>query len=77
MPNLIKPGDTKIITKDGEVFVNIALELTVKLDGNNLSIQSNTSEEQTSAKKEKAEEKIDWVVPSFKNKKKIKFGESD
>ena len=74
MPNLIKTGDTKIITKDGEVFVNISLELNIKLDGNNLSIQANDTNEI-----KKQEDKTDWVIPSFKseNKKKINFGDKE
>ena len=32
MPNLIKQGEAKVVTKNGEVFVNIALELNIKLD---------------------------------------------
>lgn len=40
MPNLIKQGEARVITKNGEVFVNIALELTIKLDGSNLQVLS-------------------------------------
>ena len=36
MPNLIKQGEARVVTKNGEVFVNIALELNIKLDGTNL-----------------------------------------
>lgn len=71
MPYLIKQGDTKIITKEGEIFVNIALELNIKLDGQNLQISgSNVSPSQ----KQQEVEKVNWEIPDFQSSKKIQFG---
>lgn len=63
MAQLIKPGDIKVITKNNELFVNISLELNIKLDGNvtNLNVGSSNS---TSTNKIE-EEKVDWVIPDF------------
>jgi hypothetical protein len=75
MPNLIKQGEARVVTKDGEVFVNIALELTIKLDGSSLQVMSGSAAGagvgSPAAKKE--EEKINWEIPDFSSKK-IQFG---
>lgn len=70
MPNLIKQGDTKIITKEGEIFVNIALELNIKLDGQNLQISGNNLPQ----KQINESEKVNWEIPSFESSSKIQFG---
>lgn len=70
MPNLIKPGESRVITKNGEVFVNISLELTVKLDGSNISVAANGIQDKT---KLTESEKINWEIPDFSSDK-IKFG---
>lgn len=72
MPNLIKQGPTKITTKDGEVFVNIAIELTLKLDGSNLQMMSDGSSVGLN-KMERPEEKVSWEIPDFTSNK-INFG---
>lgn len=72
MPNLIKQGEARVTTKNGEVFVNIALELNIKLDGTNLQVLSGggSGAAQPSAK---AEEKVSWEIPDFSSNK-IDFG---
>jgi hypothetical protein len=72
MPYLIKQGDTKIITKEGEIFVNIALELNIKLDGQNLQIGLNPNSQST--KQNVNEEKVNWEIPDFSSSNKINFG---
>jgi len=76
MPNLIKQGEARVVTKNGEVFVNIALELNIKLDGTNLQVMSESPAAshaggQTSAVKH--EEKVSWEIPDFTSNK-IQFG---
>jgi hypothetical protein len=76
MPNLIKQGEARVVTKNGEVFVNIALELTIKLDGSNLQVLSGAGAgvgtASHAAKQE--EEKVDWAIQDFTSNNKIKFG---
>ena len=72
MPNLIKQGEARVVTKNGEVFVNIALELTIKLDGSNLQVLSGAGAATHTAKQE--EEKVTWAVQDFAPSNKIKFG---
>ena len=69
MPNLIKQGEARVITKNGEVFVNIALELSIKLDGSSIQISNGSSIEN-----KKQEEKINWEIPDFESSNKIQFG---
>jgi hypothetical protein len=73
MPNLIKQGEAKVVTKNGEVFVNIALELTIKLDGSNLQVLSGSGVG-TASQAAKQEEKVDWAIQDFASNNKIKFG---
>jgi hypothetical protein len=72
MPNLIKQGEARVITKNGEVFVNIALELTVKLDGSSLNL-SVLDASSGSRPTEPVQEKINWEIPDFSSDK-IQFG---
>lgn len=73
MPNLIKQGEARVITKNGEVFVNIALELTIKLDGANLQVASPVSGKEQSVSKIDQEDKVNWEIPDFSSGK-IEFG---
>jgi len=68
MPNLIKQGEARVITKNGEVFVNIALELNIKLDGSNIQMSSGAGSIA------KQEDKINWEIPDFEPSNKIQFG---
>ena len=71
MANLIKPGEVKLVTKNNEVFVNISLELNIKLDGNITSLGIDAKASQPNNKIE--EEKVSWEIPDF-SPSKIDFG---
>lgn len=70
MASLIRQGEAKVVTKNGEVFVNIALELTIKLEGTGIqgAVQASGG-----AKKIDGEEKVAWQIPDF-SPGKIDFG---
>lgn len=72
MANLIKPGDVKIVTKNNEVFVNISLELNIKLDGNITSLGIDANAKMPGTKIE-SDEKVNWEIPDFSSGK-INFG---
>jgi hypothetical protein len=72
MPNLIKQGEAKVITKNGEVFVNISLELTIKLDGTNLQVGAVAGGPSGSVPG-RQEDKVNWAIPDFSSDK-IEFG---
>jgi hypothetical protein len=73
MPNLIKQGEARVVTKNGEVFVNIALELTIKLDGSNLQVGTVANQTSQSGITQQQEEKVNWEIPDFTSGK-INFG---
>lgn len=73
MPNLIKQGEARVVTKNGEVFVNIALELTIKLDGSNLQVGTVANQTSPSGITQQQEEKVNWEIPDFTSGK-INFG---
>lgn len=65
MPQLIRPGETTVVTKDGEVKVHITLELVINVNGNTeISAQAKESRD--------LEEDIEWIVPDFSSDKFIK-----
>jgi len=74
MPSLIKQGEAKIVTKNGEVFVNIALELTIKLEGTNLQGPVSASGGALGPPMARQDEdKVKWEIPDFAPSK-IDFG---
>jgi len=75
MPNLIKQGEARVTTKNGEVFVNIALELTIKLDNSNLQVGVISNQGNSSSQKLlQEEEKVNWEIPDFSSNAKLDFG---
>lgn len=74
MPNLIKQGEAKVVTKNGEIFVNIALELNIKLDGTNLQVVSGGGAAGSSSQATPLpKEEVSWQIPDFTSNK-IDFG---
>lgn len=73
MPQLIRPGDVKIITKDGECVVNINLELTIKLDGSGLQV-STVAEQAVQPGQSEKKDNVEWQIPNFSVGKKLNFG---
>ena len=69
MPNLIKQGEAKVVTRNGEVFVNITLELNIKLDGTNLQVSGSPNTSSSPAK----QDNVSWQIPDFTSNK-IDFG---
>lgn len=70
MPQLIKPSDVKVLTKDGEIKVSITLDLNINLqDINNKKLDNDFQNN----KIEQTEDKTIWQIPDF-NSEKINFG---
>lgn len=74
MASLIKQGEAKVVTKNGEVFVNIALELTIKLEGTNLQgpVSASGGALNTPSVPQQ-DDKVKWEIPDF-SPSKINFG---
>jgi len=73
MPQLIKPGDVKIITKDGEVKISISLDLNINMGeiSSGAGILKSNIEEKINKKEE---DKVQWAIPDFAPTEKINFG---
>jgi len=71
MAKLFKPLETKIVTKDGECYVNIALELTIKLDSDGIVLTGAATKQKA---QENDDDKVNFAIPDFSSGKKLKFG---
>jgi len=73
MPQLIKPNDVKIVTKDGEVKISISLDLNINMGeiSGGVNILKSDVESKTTKKEE---DKIQWAIPDFAPTEKINFG---
>lgn len=76
MPQLIKPSDVKVVTKDGEVKVSITLDLNINLtnllEGMSLPSTQSAKKENNSIA-ENLDDKVVWAIPDFSSEK-INFG---
>lgn len=76
MAQLIKPTEVSIKTVDGEVLLNIKLDININLNG---SLLNNTYETKIEGKLEekKKEDATLWEIPDFTSVPKIKFGNKE
>lgn len=63
MPQLLKPVRTRVVTKDGECAVDIAIELTININTDGV-ISAQANARQVSSEKEEDDETL-WAIPSF------------
>ncbi len=75
MPQLIKPNEVKVVTKDGECQISVVLEININLNSDNVTI-STQSIKQEKQEKPKSNN-FDWEVPNFEASPKIQFGKKD
>jgi hypothetical protein len=77
MPQVLSKPLTKVVTKDGECTVTIALELTINLNTEGVVgvvAKSEQVQSQASPAAPQKEESMDWMLPDLKGIEKIKFG---
>ncbi len=68
MADLIRPS-VKIISHDGEFKLQVAIDLNINLNTNNISVVPKLNDKEDLSEKENL-----WVIPEFKSTEKIKFG---
>lgn len=73
MPQLIKPKEVKVVTKDGECQVSIVLELNINLNTDNVVVSAQAIKQEKEVKQEKPKES-GWEIPDFEALPKINFG---
>lgn len=79
MPQLIKTGDVKVVSKDGEVKLSITLDLNInlgELQGLGLAGTSSNNTKKEEKLLDNLEEKVHWAVPDFTSEK-INFGKGN
>lgn len=72
MASLIKPGNLKVTTNNGEIQVSLSIDLNLNLNGENIKFLGD-SDSSAKFEKEKTEEKVEWAIPDFESLK-IDFG---
>ncbi|MHA2043243.1 MAG: hypothetical protein ACW99G_00530 [Candidatus Thorarchaeota archaeon] len=75
MPSLTRPSVTKVVTKEGEIMVNISIDLNLNLNTGDLQITSGVTPIQAQKDKKNQDEEVEWQIPDFKMGDNIKFGE--
>jgi hypothetical protein len=77
MPQLIRPNEMKIVTKEGEVQVCIVLDLNINLTASGgIEISTQAKEVQTLGQTEQKKE-THWAIPDFGPSPKIDFGKRE
>lgn len=76
MAQLLKPGDVKIITKDGQITVKLEIDLNINLNqtGNLTVTSDNQSPGAVKTSVNKDSDETEWMIPDFGPTTKIKFG---
>jgi hypothetical protein len=72
MPQLIKPGTVKVMTHDGELRVEITLELNINLNTDVVKVAASAKP----VVAEQEEDKTAWAIPEF-TPTKIEFGKRE
>ena len=75
MASIIRPSETRVVTKDGECHVSIALEITIKLDGDGIVLAANAQSAEQK-KQQEEDDKVNFAIPDFSSTQKLKFGKT-
>lgn len=76
MPQLIKPQEVKVITKEGECQVAISLELNINLNSSGLEVTAQ-AKERSPIQHGSPEDKTEWAIPDFEASPRLKFGKNE
>ncbi len=76
MVNLIKPYQTKIVTKNGECQVSITLDLNINLNSDGLVLGVSAKDAKAKKKQQEEDDTVNWdaAIPDFSSGGKIDFG---
>jgi hypothetical protein len=80
LPQLIKPQEVKVLTRQGECEVSIVLELNINLNADGLNVVAQAKQaipEKKEVVKEEKENDFEWAIPDFGTSPKIKFGKQE
>lgn len=74
MAQLIKPGDVKVVIKDGQLNINLQIDLNINLNQSGNVVVDGSVAATDKVKQQSKEEDNAWLIPDFKPSEKIKFG---
>lgn len=76
MAQLVKPGEVKVVSRDGELIISLQIDLNINLNQTGSIVVEGgvQAKSQNFAKNETKEEDGSWLIPDFKPAEKIKFG---
>ena len=81
MANLLKPNSVKVVTKEGELEITIALELTINLNSDNLKVTSAPTHVASDVPVAKKTVAVDdnpmWEIPDFTPMPRVEFGKKE
>ncbi len=72
MGELIKPTQVHLVTREGEVKLNIVIDLNINLNTGNVEVKQGNALEKKVEQEES--EKTLWAIPNFVKQEKVKFG---
>lgn len=76
MAQLVKPSEVQIITKDGELQINVKLDININLNQGDLS-NLDISKVKIAPEQIETIQKTDWAIPDFGPSPKLKFGKKE
>jgi hypothetical protein len=67
MPQVIRPQNVTVQSRDGELSIRLTIDLNLNLNGQVSSVMASASElpEQVVQKQQKPKDEAEWLVPEF------------
>jgi hypothetical protein len=74
MGELIRPNKVTVLSKDGEVTLNITIDLNLNLNTANVAVEAEKKIKEVKKEIEgNDDDKVTWAIPSFDSSEKLKF----
>lgn len=75
MPQVIKPQNVTVHSRDGELAIRLTIDLNLNLNGQVSNVVASTSEVPVAQAQKPKEEEAEWLVPEFSpSTETIEFG---
>lgn len=75
MAQLFKPGEVKVISREGEITLSLQIDLNININSSGAPVvEGIVRTKESNVKSTNEEESNSWMIPDFKPAEKIKFG---
>jgi len=74
LAQLIKTGDLRVITKEGECKLSISIDLNINLNTLGVSVNAQANNQNVVQEEEKKKDDVAWQIPDFSPVQKLNFG---